>query len=125
MRKKSILFFVCLAVLASVSCGQQKEMKESSLLFPVKQDGKWGYIDKTGKIVINPQFDSATSFSKGLARVVIGDKWGYIDKTGKIVINPQFDSAASFCDGLARVVIGDKWGYIDKTESMSGSLQNK
>ena len=71
---------------------------------------------KTGTIVINPQFNSADSFSDGLARVRIGDfttgKWGFIDKTGHYVINPQFNGATSFSDGLAQVSIGGKWGYI-------------
>lgn len=62
-------------------------VKESSGLFPVYQNGKRGYIDKTGKIVINPQFDDARHFTEGLASVNIGDKWGYIDKAGKIVWN--------------------------------------
>ena len=52
--------------------------------------GKWGYIDKTGKIVIQPQFSQAGTFSEGLATVAIenGTKKNYvmIDKTGKIVI---------------------------------------
>ena len=51
---------------------------------------KWGYIDKTGKIVIQPQFSQAGTFSEGLATVLIenGTKKNYvmIDKTGKIVI---------------------------------------
>ena len=54
--------------------------------------GKWGFIDKTGSFVINPQFDFAWSFSDGLAAVRIGDyetgKYGFIDKTGSFVINP-------------------------------------
>ncbi len=41
---------------------------------------------KTGSCVINPQFDGASSFSEGFARVRIGDnttgKHGFIDKTG-------------------------------------------
>jgi len=49
---------------------------------------KYGYIDKTGKIVIEPKFDNAWSFSEGLARVKIDDKDGYIDKTGKYVWEP-------------------------------------
>ena len=53
-------------------------------------DEKWGYIDKTGKIVIQPQFSQAGTFSEGLATVLIenGTKKNYvmIDKTGKIVI---------------------------------------
>jgi hypothetical protein len=52
------------------------------------EGGKWGYIDKTGKYIINPQFDEAMGFNEGLASVRIGDKWGYIDKNGKFVWNP-------------------------------------
>jgi len=63
-------------------------MKESSPLFLVRQDGKLGYIDKTGQIVINPQFDWASSFFEGLARVWIGGKSGYIDKAGEYVWEP-------------------------------------
>ena len=33
-----------------ISCNEKGKTKESSGLFPVEQDGKWGYIDKTGKI---------------------------------------------------------------------------
>ena len=30
---------------------------------------KYGFIDKSGKVVIEPQFDRAGSFSEGFARV--------------------------------------------------------
>ena len=62
---------------------------------------------ETGTIVINPQFDDASSFSDGLALVRIGGGSGFIDKTGSFVINPQFDAARSFSEGLASVRIGD------------------
>jgi hypothetical protein len=51
----------------------------------VEVDDKWGYIDKMGNVVIQPQFDYARGFSEGLAEVQVGDKLRYIDKTGKIV----------------------------------------
>jgi hypothetical protein len=42
---------------------------------------KWGFIDKTGNIVIQPQFDEIFGgFSEGLALVRIGDKLGYISR---------------------------------------------
>jgi len=49
-----------------------------------EKTGKWGYIDHEGHSVLDPQFDIASSFSEGLARVRIEDnktgKWGYISR---------------------------------------------
>jgi hypothetical protein len=77
-----------------------------------------GYIDKTGKTVIEPQFDDAYSFSEGLASVEINGKLGYIDKTGKVVIKPEFNYARSFSEGFAAVKVNRLWGFIDKTGEM-------
>ncbi|MGI6028053.1 MAG: WG repeat-containing protein [Candidatus Heteroscillospira sp.] len=38
-------------------------------LAAVKQDGKWGYIDESGKMAISPRFDYAGQFSEGVAVV--------------------------------------------------------
>jgi len=66
---------------------------------------------------VNPQFDAATPFDRGIAMVRVGNektgKWGYIDHTGKYLVAPRFDEAHAFGkDGLARVRIAAKWGYI-------------
>ena len=74
----------------------------SKILARVKQNNKYGYIDKTGKIVIQPQFDEANAFYEGLASVEKNKKWGYIDKTGKIVIQPQFDLAGNFFEDFSK-----------------------
>ncbi|MDP8239929.1 MAG: WG repeat-containing protein [Candidatus Hatepunaea meridiana] len=54
---------------------------------------KWGYIDKTGEVVIEPKFDFASDFSNGLARVLFGDYsgrvMGYIDKKGNYIWGPK------------------------------------
>lgn len=94
-------------------------------LWPVEQDNKWGYIDKTGRLIIPFKFDGAGNFSEGLAAVEIKEKTGYIDKTGKFVIPPRFISGFSFSEGLAVVVIRRigqegrtsfyKYGYIDRS----------
>jgi hypothetical protein len=34
-------------------------------LFPIVQHGKWGYMDKTGKVVIAPQYYNAYPFTEG------------------------------------------------------------
>jgi len=48
----------------------------------------YGFIDKNGKVVIEPQFDNVEDFSEGLEQVKKDGKEGYIDKIGKVVIEP-------------------------------------
>ncbi|MBP5515769.1 MAG: TonB family protein [Bacteroidales bacterium] len=84
-------------------------------LFLVKVNGKYGYIDKTGKMIIEPQFDDAMDFNDGMAAVQIGDKWGYINTNGKIAIKPQYVFTSSFYDDCACVSIeSEKYFIIDK-----------
>lgn len=52
-------------------------------LAAVKKDGKWGFIDKTGKEIIALQYDDARDFNQELAAVQKDGKWGFVDKTGK------------------------------------------
>ena len=74
-------------------------------LYPVVVNGRWGFVNKSGETVINPQFDHAGGFAEGLAPVRMG-RWGYVDASGKMQINPQFDKADVFSEGLAAVKLG-------------------
>src|SRR5688572_2312889 len=67
-------------------------------------NGRWGYVDQTGKIVIENRFHSARTFSEGLAAVEVREnettsgKIGYIDRTGRMVIQPQFGQGGVYSD---------------------------
>jgi hypothetical protein len=65
----------------------------------------YGYIDRTGRVVIPPQYDETYGFSEGLGRVVVNGKWGFIDKKGQMVIEPQFTTAYWFSEGFASVAL--------------------
>lgn len=85
-------------------------------LIPYEREGKWGFINPKGQIVITPRFDEVEAFSEGLALVsIVGDK-GFIDEAGSVVIEPQFRCAFGFSEGLAPVArdCGENWEYIDK-----------
>lgn len=75
---------------------------------------RYGYINKTGAYVIEPQFDEATDFNEDIASVRVGDKYGFIDKTGRMVIEPMYDSPAYFNDGVAVVELNKVNFIIDK-----------
>lgn len=62
--------------------------KDAKPFFHIRKNSRYGFIDKTGKIVIKPEFDYVGPFSEGLAVVWIGNKYGYIDKTGKYIWKP-------------------------------------
>ncbi|HZX66164.1 MAG TPA: WG repeat-containing protein [Myxococcales bacterium] len=88
-------------------------------LFPVHKDGKWGYIDRTGRIVVEPKFDNAERFSEGFAAVVADGRHGYIDKTGAMALVPREKPAGAvhrpFRDGLAAVHAEGGIGFLDRT----------
>jgi len=62
------------------------------------------YIDKSGKVVLEPECMFCFSFSEGLAVIVDQElRCGYIDKKGNTVIKPRFRVAYPFSQGLALV----------------------
>src|SRR5690606_19927497 len=81
----------------------------------VLEGKKFGYIDRSGQLVIPAQYDRAQPFSDGLAAVAVGKSWGFIDMSGNMVIEPQFSNAKNFNDGLCLVNKDKAWIYIDKT----------
>src|SRR5688572_29807095 len=112
IRFKTLLIVTLLCTTVNFSSSMHELSKRLFLIF-VKS--KVGYIDKTGKIIVEPQYLDSWGFHEGLARVRTSDKWGYIDETGAMIIKEQFSLADDFSDGLARVEVDGKYGYIDKT----------
>lgn len=117
--RAALAFFICVVCLP---LNAQDRRNESGALFPVEQNGRWGYIDRSGQVVIPTQLEAADDFSEGLAAVEMGGKWGFVDESGRLVIEPRFSGAYGFSEGLARVQVGGdryrmygKWGFIDKT----------
>lgn len=66
--------------------------------------GRFGFINKQGKLSVPMQFDKARGFSNGLAWVQQGEKKYFIDKQGKKVLDvSQYDEVGDFKNGLAAV----------------------
>lgn len=57
---------------------------------PVGIGDKYGFIDRTGKLTINPQYDGSGSFIGSIAPVIIDDKIGFINAKGAYMVNPIY-----------------------------------
>ena len=88
--------------------------REGIKYFQVMQNGKTGFRDLDGKIVIEPKFDDAEMFSEGLSTVKVGDKYGLIDEKGNYVLPlTTFESLGSVHNGLASFRANDKYGFVN------------
>jgi hypothetical protein len=90
--------------------------KPTNGLFWVKKNGKWGCIDKTGKLHIQHLYDEATGFTaENRSAVAINGKFGHIDKSGKVRTPLKYDFASYYNHGISMIRIDDKYGYMDTT----------
>ena len=99
----------------------------------VKAAERYGYIDRSGAIVIPIQWMAAYDFSEGLAALRVDKKhFQFIDTAGTVVIkSKKYDSVGRFRNGICRVVKGGKMKWIDtkgkelKDESKPGAASAK
>jgi hypothetical protein len=91
-------------------------------MYPIRVSGQFGYMDRTGKIVVSPQFQRAWDFHDGMARVDSARQGrGIIDPAGKVSFLSKFSRIGDFSEGLAQVTVWDgsvKAGYIDTTGTL-------
>lgn len=90
------------------------------LSFQQTQNGKHGYIDEKGTVVIPPRFSIALPFENGRAVVNLAEDYhnlyGLIDKTGAYVIQPEYNDISLL--GEQRAAVGKA---IDPKQPFIGS----
>jgi hypothetical protein len=126
-------FSLSLALLITLaSCSKKDSAEEKVLsnhLYPIKENGKWGYMDETGKVVVPPAYDYAWDYNDGMGRVKQKGKYGFLNEKGELVIKPEFGYADDFKEGFARINTKDTtvldnlydgydlnagWTFVDK-----------
>ena len=99
--------------LPAVSVLTRTAKNEDELLF-IRENGRFGFVDRTGKMVIPCVYENTYGFTEGLAGVAVKGRIGYLDRTGKMVIPAQFEDGYAFFEGLAWVKIEGKYAWIDR-----------
>jgi hypothetical protein len=87
------------------------------------EDGKgsvYGYMDKTGRVVIKARFARAGLFSGGLAEACAeSERCGFIDRAGRFVVPPRYKEVRAFSEDLAFVVAQDgRVGFVNKSGAL-------
>ncbi len=92
--------------------------REGIKYFQVMENGKTGFSDLDGNIVIELKFDNAELFSEGYSNVAIDEKWGLIDEEGKFIIDLKYDYLGGVNNGLMSFRLGDEYGFMDIYENV-------
>lgn len=73
-----------------------KELKNidtypNNTLFSKEENGKWGFANKNGSMVVEAKYDKVTEFNEyGYAAVNKDGKWGAINQNGEEVVEPIY-----------------------------------
>lgn len=84
---------------------------------------KYGFINKSGKLVVSIKYDQVKNFSGGFAAVRKGKDWGIIDTKGKTVVSLKYDEVTFFSEGLMAVRDKNKWGFVNTSGKVVIPLQ--
>ncbi len=95
-------------------------------LVAVKQNDKWGFVNKNGDPVTDFVYTAVGQFVNGFAKVQIDGKWGYINADGEQIIPCEYEepgkqvssiyrSVPDFSEGYVRVISGGLYGFADTT----------
>lgn len=89
----------------------------SDNVFEVQKEGKYGFIDIKGNVVVPFLFNWVSEMKNGTAIVELDEKYGLIDKKGKYLITPKYEylKFESFNDGLAIFKQNGLEGAINKS----------
>ena len=95
---------------------EQKEADifKTNTLFVSKKDGKYGFLDKDGNVVVDYIYDDATMQNTyGYAGIKKDGKWGVVDRNGKVIQEPTYK-----LDDYLQIDFIGRW-YLGKDLNMN------
>lgn len=115
------LALLSVAAIGSSMAGLQRADREQAaqpnpeprLYIAYSKDGA-GFIDRSGKWVIEPQFTSASEFVMSRTTAMVDDRYVLIDRAGNIVFEfpESYTWIGAFSEGLAPAYDGENIGYV-------------
>ena len=92
----------------------QAQTRDARLILPASKDGKFGFINERGQVIISFDYDEVRQFNEQLAPMRLGNLWGYVETNGIRLVEPRYIRARPPWGGRAAVKeIQGRWGFID------------
>jgi tetratricopeptide (TPR) repeat protein len=73
--------------------------KATNLKTETGNNGKIGFVDSRGYLIVDYQYDEAKGFYSNLAPVKKDGKWGFMDAKGKLAVDIRYDRIEKFAPG--------------------------
>ena len=67
-----------------------QELFSDKKLYAKKEGNKWGFVDKSGNVVVDYKYDMVTEQGDNSCGVKVGEKWGAIDTSGNVLVEPTY-----------------------------------
>ena len=81
----------------------------------VSKNGKFGFVDTKGNVVIDFAFDKVYGFRSGIAKVANLGCYGLINKKGIVILPTEYDSIAHVSGDMVGICKNGLWGFADLT----------
>lgn len=108
--------FIIITLILLVGCKTQRNLYpfKQVNLYPISENGLWGYADEEGQLIIPFQFENVTFFAGDRASVKQDGKYGFINGKGEYLIKPKYDSIGYFNQTEAIVTKNEKKSTINR-----------
>ncbi|MBN2353069.1 MAG: WG repeat-containing protein [Spirochaetales bacterium] len=103
--KKAISLFIFLTAVISTCLGDD--------LYQFMYKGKYGYVDESYRVIIEPQYDSASDFENNIAVVEKDTVYQVIDSSGKVLKMFPYDYVSEFIEGFAAFKENNTFGMMN------------
>lgn len=97
------IYIVFLLLLVGLELKAQEQLEPEA-----DKKGRWGYVDKYGRMIIKYKYDDAYPFSGDIAIVKKGEKYGFIDRNGNPVGKIQYSVIEPYGEDMYLVSVGGK-----------------
>ena len=86
-------FILLLIVLLSVQTASAQ-----SILRKQKKDGKWGFVDTSGNLIIDYQYQNVYDFYQNVTLVKKSNLWGFINNKGETIVPLELSESQKYAN---------------------------